>query len=116
MVRAPEFSLNTGLQFSYEISSRIGSLTLRSDYTFRDATDFDLFNRERFRSSAAHIGDLRVIYQAEWNAVGFSVETFVRNVADHEFELDIVPASAGLHEIGFYNTPRLYGGRLTAVF
>ena len=108
--------MNTGIEYTYEISSRLGSLTLRGDYSFRDQVDFDPFNRERFRSKRAHLGDVRAIYQSEWNAVGLQVEAFVQNVADHEVAMNIAAASSGLNVVGFYNTPRLYGGRLTARF
>jgi iron complex outermembrane receptor protein len=116
LVRAPEFSLNSGLEYRYEISSRAGSLTLRGDYTFRDSVDFDPMNEARFRSGRTHIGDLRAIYESEWNAYGLQVEAFVMNVADQTVATNIASSSAGLHEVGFYNTPRLYGGRLTASF
>ena len=116
LVRSPEFSLNTGSEYGYEISSRLGSLTLRGDYSFRDRVDFAPFNAERFRSSPAHIVDVRAIYQSEWNAVGLRIEAFVRNIADDEVATNIVAASSGLHEVGFYNTPRLYGGRVGATF
>lgn len=116
LVRAPEFSLNTGVEYRYTISSRIGSITLRGDYTFRDEVDFDPENDARFRSGRTHIADLRAIYQSEWNAVGLQVEAFVMNVADRAVATNILPVSAGLHEVAFYNTPRLYGGRLTAHF
>lgn len=116
MARAPEISLNTGLEWRHVISSRIGSVSLRADYTFRDALRFDAFGSAALRSGRAHLGDLRAVFDSEWNAVGLRVEAFVLNVGDEAVATNVVPTSAGLNAAAFFNEPRLYGGRLTALF
>jgi iron complex outermembrane receptor protein len=106
--RAPRWTIT--LSGGYEIPiGRLGTLTPRVQYTWRDDTYFRAFNRDFDLQEAYHLTDAKL----EWRSPEerWSAEVFVQNIEDEAPKQNILIGSRnfGSPPFAWYGPPRFYG-------
>lgn len=110
--RAPEWTLNVGGQYSWELGN-LGRLTLRADYHWQDEQFFQPDNTEQVRADGYYNLDLRAFFQTyddKW-----SIEAYATNVTDQDQIGDIlrsIPFLYGGVDLTSYKAPRMFGLRV----
>jgi iron complex outermembrane receptor protein len=109
--RAPRWTITvTG---AYDVSlGRLGTLTPRVQYTWRDDTYFRAFNRDFDLQEAYHLTDAKLEWRSpeeRWEA-----EIFVQNIEDEAPKQNILVGSRafGAPPFAWYGPPRFYGARV----
>jgi iron complex outermembrane receptor protein len=109
--RAPRWTIT--LSGGYDIPiGRLGTLTPRVQYTWRDDTYFRAFNRDFDLQEAYHLTDAKLEWRSpeeRWDA-----EIFVQNIEDEAPKQNILVGSrnVGSPPLAWYGPPRFYGFRV----
>jgi iron complex outermembrane receptor protein len=109
--RAPRWTIT--LSGGYDIPiGRLGTLTPRVQYTWRDDTYFRAFNRDFDLQEAYHLTDAKLEWRSpeeRWEA-----EVFVQNIEDEAPMQNILVGSRtlGSPPLAWYGPPRFYGVRV----
>ena len=106
--RAPELSLNVGVQYSKDLGES-GLLRARLNYSWVDEQYFRPFNLDRDREESYSRTDLT----ASWESVdgAWAVDAYVKNIEDDDTISNIIVAAGvlGSQPLASFNPPRTYG-------
>ena len=80
--RAPELSLNFGIQHAFELGEGRGYLTPRVEYSWQDEVFFRQFNLPRESQGLFSRTDLRVAWDS--SSTRYRVEAYVKNIEDDD--------------------------------
>jgi len=112
---APHWTLSVGAQYSMELPAG-WSATARADYYRQTETFSRIYNSEADRIEDWQ--NVNATLTIDNDAMGLSVEAFVKNATDEEAITDtyLTDDSSGLFRNAFFTEPRTYGVAVTKRF
>jgi iron complex outermembrane recepter protein len=107
--QAPKYVANVNLRYSLPVAN--GDVYVYTDWTYRSAVNYFLYQSVEFTGKPLTVGGLRVGYQ--WGDGKYEVAAFGRNITNR------IQATGGIdfnNLTGFINEPRMWGAQFKANF
>ncbi|MEH6519382.1 MAG: TonB-dependent receptor [Halioglobus sp.] len=113
--RAPEFSLNVGLQYTWTFNNS-SSLRARANVSWVDEQYFRAFNLDRDKEDSFTRTDVTMTWTS--GDQNWQVDAFVKNIEDEDTVNNIVVSAGtlGSTALASFSPPRTYGASVTRHF
>ncbi|MCI0420492.1 MAG: TonB-dependent receptor, partial [Acidobacteria bacterium] len=105
MPRAPEFSVNLGAQYGFNVST--GRVILRGEYRYQDDIFLDPFQDPLVAQKGYSIVNARLTYEhgdGKWR-----ISAFGRNLANKDFLQSDIRVDGLFGNLQFFGPPRIFG-------
>jgi iron complex outermembrane receptor protein len=107
---APKWIVNANLRYGIPAASG-GEYFVYTDWSYRSAVDFFLYQSTEFTSKSLLTGGLRLGYN--WNNAKYEVAVFGRNITN---QIRVTGAIDFNNLTGFINEPRVWGAQFKMLF
>ncbi|MDB5969975.1 MAG: hypothetical protein JWQ90_2425 [Hydrocarboniphaga sp.] len=118
LIRAPEWKLNFGAQYTLD-TAKLGAFTLRGEGSYTSTTQNDVFNGKAPGQDATvqpsyWITNARLIWEAPNNRI--QGQLFVENIGDEIYSYSRIASATGNYVSGPFSPPRTIGARIAVRF
>ncbi len=110
---APKWTVHIGAQRDWDLGHKLGSLSVRVDFSWVDEQFFRSFNLSTDKSGSYHKTNARLSWESTDKHLSASV--YVRNLENKDVlsNLSVTDPTTGFQRVGTYQPPRTYGTTLS---
>jgi iron complex outermembrane receptor protein len=110
--RAPPYTVNIGLEYTFDIAG--GELLVRGESYWSGKVRYDEFNSAAITQSAFNVQNIYLSYTPEGDR--FELRAFVKNVADKDYKVSGFFNAGPQYFTGNWAPPRTFGAEATVNF